>query len=87
MVDTGLVQVYTRPEDLEAIRAALEQEHVAVAAAEVTMVPKTTLELEDKAALQTLRLMDKLEELDEVQRVASNVDFSDDVLEKYGEQS
>ncbi len=87
MIDTDLVQVYTRPENLESVRAALEQDNIAVAAAEVSMVPKTTLDLEGKAALQTLRLMDKLEELDEVQRVASNVDFSDEVLAKYGEQS
>ena len=47
------------------------------------MVPKNTVELEDKAALQTLRLLDKLEELDEVQLVSSNADFSDAILEEY----
>jgi transcriptional/translational regulatory protein YebC/TACO1 len=41
------------------------------------------VELEDKSALQTLKLLDKLEELDEVQHVSSNVDFSDSILEKY----
>ena len=39
--------------------------------------------LEDKVALQTLRLLDKLEELDEVQHVASNADFTDSVLQQY----
>ena len=47
------------------------------------MVPKTVVELEEKAALQTLRLLDKLEELDEVQSVSCNADFSDAILEKY----
>ena len=47
------------------------------------MVPKTTVELEEKAALQTLKLLDKLDELDEVQHVSSNADFPDSVLEKY----
>lgn len=47
------------------------------------MVPKSTVELEEKVALQTLRLLDRLEELDEVQLVSSNADFSDSILEKY----
>lgn len=82
-VDTGLIQVYTQPADLESARGSLEQAGIPVAAAEVSMVPKTTLELEDKAAVQTMRLMEKLEEMDEVQNVASNVDFSDAVLAKH----
>jgi transcriptional/translational regulatory protein YebC/TACO1 len=47
------------------------------------MVPKTMVQLEEKSALQTLKLLDKLEELDETQSVASNADFSDSILEKY----
>ena len=46
------------------------------------MVPKTTLELGDDEALKALKLMDRIEELDDVQRVFSNVDFSDAVVEK-----
>jgi transcriptional/translational regulatory protein YebC/TACO1 len=41
------------------------------------------VEVDEKAAIQTLKLMDKLEELDDVQRVYSNVDFSEEVFEKY----
>jgi len=41
------------------------------------------VQLEEKAALQTLKLLDKLEELDEVQSVSSNADFLDSILEKY----
>jgi transcriptional/translational regulatory protein YebC/TACO1 len=47
------------------------------------MIPKSPVELEEKAALQTLKLLDKLEELDEIQQVSSNADFSDAILEKY----
>jgi len=86
-VETGLVEVYTRPEELEAVRAALEQEEIPVISAEVSMVPKTTLELDERAAVQTLRLMDRLDELDDVRHVSSNVDFSDAVLAKYQEQA
>jgi len=82
-IENNYVEIYTRPEGLEKVREALGQQDIAVASAEVSMVPKTTVELEEKAALQTLRLLDRLEELDEVQHVASNADFPDSILEKY----
>ena len=47
------------------------------------MLPTNAIALNDKVALQTLRLLDRLEELDDVQRVFSNADFSDEVLEEY----
>lgn len=77
------VEVYTSPGDLESVRRALEEHQVKVVSAETEMVPKTTIELDAKASEQVLRLMDKLEELDDVQRVYSNVDFSDELLEEY----
>jgi len=82
-VDNNYVEIYTRPTELEKVRQALEQNNIAVASAEISMVPKTTVELEEKVAMQTLRLLDKLEELDEVQLVSSNADFTDAILEKY----
>ena len=77
------VEVYTKPEELEKVREALEQKKLPIASAELSMVPKTTVELEEKAALQALKLLDKLEELDEVQHVSSNADFPNSVLEEY----
>jgi transcriptional/translational regulatory protein YebC/TACO1 len=47
------------------------------------MVPKTLIQLDEKAALQALKLMDKLEELDEVQNVFSNADFPESALESF----
>ena len=82
-VENNYVEIYTKPEELEKVRQALEQNNIAIASAEVSMIPKSTVEMEEKAALQTLRLLDKLEELDEVQLVSSNADFSDAILEKY----
>ncbi len=81
------MEVYTKPDKLMAVRAALEQEKIPVASAEVSMVAKTTVELEEKAALQALKLLGKLEELDEVQLVSSNANFSDAILKKYQEQA
>jgi YebC/PmpR family DNA-binding regulatory protein len=82
-IENKYVEVYTRPEDLEKVREALEAKNITVASAELSMVPKSTIDMEEKAALQTLKLLDKLEELDEVQNVASNADFPDEILEKY----
>jgi YebC/PmpR family DNA-binding regulatory protein len=82
-IESNYIEVYTKPEELEKVREALVQKNIPIASAELSMVPKTMLELEEKAALQTLKLLDKLEELDEVQHVSSNVDFSDAILEKY----
>ncbi len=84
-VEDSHVEIYTVPGNLEKVREALEQKDLTVVSSELTMIPKTTVELEEKAALQTLKLLDKLEALDEVQRVSSNADFSDDVLKKYQE--
>jgi transcriptional/translational regulatory protein YebC/TACO1 len=47
------------------------------------MLPKATILLDDSVALQALRLLDGLEELEDVQRVYSNADFSDEVLANY----
>ena len=85
-VENNSVEIYTQLEELETVRDALKQANIPVASAEVSMVPKTTLELEEKPALQTLKLLQKLEELDEVQQVCSNADFTDSVLEQFQAQ-
>jgi YebC/PmpR family DNA-binding regulatory protein len=82
-IEKNYIDIYTKPTEMEKVREALEQKKIAVASAELLMVPKSTVELEEKAALTTLKLLDKLEELDEVQLVSSNADFSDAILEKY----
>ncbi len=85
-VESGYIEVYTSAEKFESVRAALKQQNLVIASAELSMVPKTTVLLDDKAALQTLKLLDKLEELDEVQLVSSNADFPDSALEEYKSQ-
>jgi YebC/PmpR family DNA-binding regulatory protein len=82
-IENANMEIYTRPEELEAVRRALEQKNIPVASAELSTMPKTTIELEEKAALQTLKLLDKLEELDEVQNVSSNANFPNSALEKF----
>jgi YebC/PmpR family DNA-binding regulatory protein len=82
-VEDGYVEVYTVPEELEKVRAALEGQSVVIESSEILKVPKSLVELDEKAALQTLRLLDKLEENDDVQNVFSNADIPDAVMEAY----
>ncbi|HUV76055.1 MAG TPA: YebC/PmpR family DNA-binding transcriptional regulator [Dehalococcoidales bacterium] len=85
-VESNYVEIYTTPEDLETVRSTLEQQNITIDSAELSMVPKTVVQLEEKPALQALKLLDKLEDLDEVQNVSSNADFTDAILEKYQSQ-
>lgn len=81
--DDATLEIISRPEDVESVRRALEEAGAVVSSAEVSLVPKTTVSLDEKQALQTLRLLDKLEDLDDVQRVYTNADFPDQVLATY----
>ena len=86
-VEDNYIEIYTRPEELVRVREALEQKELTLASTELAMVPKSMVDLAEKAAIQTLRLLEKLEELDEVQQVTTNADFPNSVLEKQGQQA
>jgi transcriptional/translational regulatory protein YebC/TACO1 len=77
------VEIQTKAEDLEKVRQALEGQGLSIESAELTKVPKSTVNLGEKEALQALKLLDRLEELDDVQRVHSNAEFPDEVLAAY----
>lgn len=85
-VEGGYIEIQTLPEDLEAVRRELESQDIKVDTAELSMMPKTTVSLDHKSAMQTLRLLDSLEELEDMQKVYANADFPDEVLEEYGEE-
>lgn len=77
------LEIYTEPVGLAEVRTCLEDKGANIASAELSMVPKSTLELEESVQLQAMKLIDRLEALDDVQRVFSNIDLSDAALEKY----
>ncbi len=83
-LDGSFLEVYTSFENLESLRSSMEGQGVNVTSAELSMVPRNTVALDARAADQTLRLLDILEELDDIQKVYSNADFPDEALEKYG---
>jgi YebC/PmpR family DNA-binding regulatory protein len=82
-IDKATVEIHTQPEDMEEVRRVLEEKGIEISAAELLQVPKTLIRLDEKSALQSLKILDKLEELDDVQHVFTNADFPDEVVENY----
>ena len=80
----SVFEVTAAPQDLENVRRTLEGRGVPIQSAEVTYVPQSTIRLEGKDAQQVLRLVEGLEELDDVQNVYANFDIPDEVLEAQG---
>lgn len=77
-------EIITAPEDFTKVKDALEKAKIAVESAEVSMLPKNYVVLDEKAAEQMVRLMDGLEDNDDVQNVYANFDIPDEVAEKAG---
>ncbi len=73
-------EVVTAPKDFGAVKTALEQAAFPIEQAEVTMVPQSTIRVEGKMAEQVLRLMDGLEEHDDVQHVYANFDIPEEIM-------
>ena len=74
------IEIFTDPGHLEAVRRGLEAAKVRIDTAESTMVAKQTVELDSSRARQALRLVELLEELDDVSRVTANFDIPEDVF-------
>ncbi|MBI2322585.1 MAG: YebC/PmpR family DNA-binding transcriptional regulator [Chloroflexi bacterium] len=86
-VTDGAVEVYTDPKELARVRRGLDEQGLAVASAEITMVAKSTIQLDDRQQEALVRLLERLEELDDVQRVHTNVEFSADMVAQMGAHS
>jgi len=73
-------EVITEPEDFEAVKAAIDEAAIACISAEITMLPQTTADLQGKEAEQMIRLMDSLDDNDDVQKVYTNADIPDELI-------
>src|SRR5688572_23446935 len=82
-VSGEIIEVQTEPSDLEAVRKALESSGLEIENADFAMVPKVTVDLDEKTAHQALKLIDGLEDLEDVQRVYSNANFTDEAIESF----
>jgi YebC/PmpR family DNA-binding regulatory protein len=83
-LEDGAVEVFTQPQDLHRIQEALAGAGYAVENAELTMRPKTQMESDPDTAVKAIRLLEKLEDLDDVQQVFTNLRISDEVLAEVG---
>lgn len=79
LVDKTL-EIYTDLADLETVRASLERAGLSIETAERAIVPKTMVELDAQKGAQVLRLIEKLEDLDDVQNVSTNLDLSEELM-------
>ncbi len=79
--DSDAFEVFTQPGDLETVRAALEEAGYAIASAEIAKIPQNTVKLEGKHVGQLIRLIDALEDSEDVQDVWANYDIDDSELE------
>lgn len=75
--ETDVYEIVSSPDNFNAVKDALDVQEIPTASAEITMIPKTTVKVEGKQAEQMLKLLEALEESDDVQQVYSNFDIDD----------
>jgi transcriptional/translational regulatory protein YebC/TACO1 len=74
-------EVITSPSDFDAVKKAFDNSALAYHIAEIDMIPQNTVKLEGKKAEQMLKMMEALEDNDDVSQVYANFDVPDDVME------
>ena len=81
--DESTFQILTAPEDFSEVVDSLEKNGVVIAEASISMVPKNTVEVAgEKSAKALIKLLDNLEDHDDVQKVHANFDIPDEIMEK-----
>lgn len=79
----GVLEVYTEWTQLNAVRQALLDMKLPIVSAEKMMRPKTIVQPDEAEALKVMRLLEKLEDLDDVQKVYSNLDITEELAAKF----
>jgi YebC/PmpR family DNA-binding regulatory protein len=82
-VDEDLVEVFTRMEDLQTVRESLKDANISFSTAELSWIPKSMVQLDKRVTIQNMRLIDALEELDDVRQVYSNLEIGDEAMAAY----
>ena len=81
-VEGEIFEILTQPEDFDKVKEKLEREKVQLASAQITMVPKSTVNVDAKHVEQILKLTEELEDHDDVQSVSANFNIPDELIEK-----
>ena len=83
--DDENIEVITMPENHEKFEKLIKSENIDYIINEITLLPKTTVDLEGKKAMQMINLMEQLEDHDDVQKVYANFNISDKIMEEISE--
>ena len=78
--DNGSFEIITEPDDFESVKTAIDKAAILYIDAEVTMLPQSTTNLEGKQALQMVKLMEALDDCDDVQKVYTNADIPEEIV-------
>ena len=78
--DDSNYEIITEPKDFEAVKAAIEAQSLPYIAAEITMLPQSTVNLQGNEAEQMVKLMETLEDCDDVQKVYTNADIPEELI-------
>jgi len=78
--DNGSFEIITEPDDFESVKTAIDKAAIPSIDAEITMLPQSTTNLEGKQALQMVKLMEALDDCDDVQKVYTNADIPEEIV-------
>lgn len=87
VVGEDYIEIYSGVDEFQAVQEALVNADVMMDSAEVAMMPKTTMDLSTEQGLKVMGMVEALEEIDDVEKVYSNLNISDEMFEQYAEQS
>ncbi len=78
--DNGSFEIITEPDDFESVKTAIDKAAIPYIDAEITMLPQSTTNLEGKQALQMVKLMEALDDCEDVQKVYTNADIPEEIV-------
>ncbi len=81
-----LIEIFAEPTEFQTVRTGLQHAGLALDSAEITMMPKTTITLDQKQAFQNMNLISHLEDLEDVQQVYSNLEITDELMADFEAQ-
>ncbi|MEJ6952037.1 YebC/PmpR family DNA-binding transcriptional regulator [Natronospora cellulosivora (SeqCode)] len=86
LVEENVLNIYTEPSVFEEVRKSLESDDIKVLSSDVAMIPDNTIELDKNTAKKTIKLMDVLEDHDDVQEVYANFDIPSNIMDEISKE-
>lgn len=81
--EESIFEIYSPPAAFEDVKEAIESNNIPIEVAEISMIPSNYVSLQDKEAIQMLKLMDQLEDNEDVQDVYANFDIAENIIEEF----